>query len=94
MKLRIMLGETVNAGYYVLLKGKKREVLSDLSDIVHALAAAKKSCIVEQISLSPATEPHGGTIGLDSHEEICAVLTRCKAYRKELALQLLEKVKA
>lgn len=94
MKLRIMLGSTVNADRYCLLKGKKRAILADLSAIVHTLAAAKSGSIVNYVAVTPSTMVDCDSFDLDSAEEIAAVLNRCKAYRKELALQLLEKVKA
>lgn len=95
MKLRIMLGVTVNADHYCLLKGKKRDILADLSAIVHTLAAAKNGGVTEYIYISPSTIVDDyASFELDSAEEIAAVLNRCKAYRKELALQLLAKVKA
>lgn len=91
MKLKIMLGVTVDAEYYALLQGKKRAVLADLSAIVHTLAAIKSAGIVNYIAVMPSTMVDGDSFDLDSFEEICAVLNRCKAYRKELSLQLLAK---
>lgn len=94
MKLRIYLGIIARADYYCLLKGKKRAVLADLSAIVHTLAAAKKSGIVNYVALLPDTMIEGDTIDLDGIEEITAVLNRCKAYRREIASQLAKKVEA
>lgn len=89
MKLKIMLGVQVDANNYYRLKGKKREILADLSDIVHTLSAANKCGKTSLVSILPDSTVSGYDLDIVA-EEMAAVLRRCKAYRRDLALKMLE----